>query len=361
MNLFIRTSIAPYRVDIYNALHARLDMRMCFYYPVGHDQAFDRELLESASTFKPTYLKGIRLGRDSRKLCFGLWKLVREEDPVLVIVPEFQLVLYQLAFIRLFRRKKFRIVSMCDDSIDMIEKRNDFTGLHRFLRSWAPKMLDDIIVLSPQVRDWYREHFGIGQWMPIMMDNGAARARYERLLPQSAALEEKYALKGRKVVLFVGRLVGLKNVDKLIDAFAAMDCDAALVIVGGGLEGERLRKQAAATGKEILFTGRLEGDDLYAWYNVADVVALPSSQEAFGAVVSEALLAGARVVVSARAGAACLVTPENGAVIDIADENALREALEGQLALSEPRSGELRPDLMPYEFNTLMDDLVRQL
>ena len=358
MNLFIRTSIAPYRVDFYNALHARLDMRMCFYYPVGHDQAFDRERLESACSFKPTYLKGIRLGRDSRKLCFGLWKFVWEEDPVLVIVPEFQLVLYQLAFIRLFRRKKFCIVSLCDDSIDMIERRNDFSWLHRFLRGRAPKLLDDIIVTSPAVRDWYRERFGIGQWMPIMMDNGAARARYGRLLERSAALEEKHGLKGRKVVLFVGRLVGLKNVDKLVEACPE---DAALVIVGDGPEGERLRKQAAATGKEIHFTGRLEGDDLYAWYNVADVVALPSSQEAFGAVVNEALLAGARVAVSARAGAACLVTPENGAVVDIDAPDALRKALEGQLAASGPRPGELRPDLMPYEFNTLMDELVRQL
>lgn len=361
MNLFIRTSIAPYRVDFYNALHDRLDMRMCFYYPVGHDQAFDRDWMESACSFRPTYLKGIRLGRDSRKICSGLWKLVREEDPVLVIVPEFQLVLYQLAFIRLFRRKKFRIVSMCDDSIDMIEKRNDFSGLHRFLRSWVPKLLDDIIVVSPQVRDWYREHFGIGRFMPIMMDNGPARERYRRLLPVSAALETQYGLQGRKVILFVGRLVALKNVDRLIDAYAALDGDAALVVVGDGPEGERLRSRAAASGKDVIFTGRLEGDDLYAWYNVADVVALPSSQEAFGAVVNEALLAGARVAVSARAGAACLVTPENGAVVDIDAPDALRKALEGQLAASGPRPGELRPDLMPYEFNTLMDELVRQL
>ena len=361
MNLFIRTSIAPYRIDFYNALHERLDMRMCFYYPVGHDQAFDRERLESSCTFRPTYLKGIRLGRDSRKLCFGLWKLVRKEDPVLVIVPEFQLVLYQLVFIRLFRRKKFRIVSMCDDSIDMIERRNDFSGLHRFLRSWAPKLLDDIIVVSPAVCDWYRDHFGIGQFMPIMMDNAPARERYRRLLPRSAALEAQYGLQGRKVILFVGRLVELKNVDRLIDAYAAMEGDAALVIVGGGPEGERLRSQAAGTGKNVIFTGRLEGDDLYVWYNVADLVVLPSSQEAFGAVVNEALLAGARVAVSSHAGAACLVTAENGAVVDIDAPDALRKALEGQLAASGPRTGELRPDLMPYEFNTLMDNLVRQL
>lgn len=31
-NIFIRTNIAPYRVDTYNALNERLNMRMCFYH-----------------------------------------------------------------------------------------------------------------------------------------------------------------------------------------------------------------------------------------------------------------------------------------------------------------------------------------
>ena len=358
MNLFIRTSIAPYRVDFYNALHERLGMRMCFYYPVGADQAFDLERLEAACRFRPTYLKGIRLGRDSRKLCFGLARLVRRENPDLVIVPEFQLPLYQLLLIRLFRRKKFRIVSLCDDSIDMIERRNDFTGLHRFLRNRVPRLLDDIIVTSPAVRDWYRERFGIGRFMPILMDGDAARKRYEALLDRGEALIAEHGLAGKKVVLFVGRLVRLKNVDLLIDACPA---DAVLVILGDGPEGETLRRQAAASGKEVRFTGRLEGDALYAWYDVADVLALPSGQEAFGAVVGEALQAGVRVVVSVRAGASCLVTEDNGEVVDIDRENALRKALERQLAASERTGKGLRPDLTPYRFSDLMDNLVRNL
>ena len=105
MNLFIRTSIAPYRVDIYNALHERLNMRMCFYYRQGEAQQFDEGTLAKRLSFTPSYLGGIRLGRDSRKLCTGLRTLVKEENPDLVIVPEFQPVLYQLLLIRLFRRK----------------------------------------------------------------------------------------------------------------------------------------------------------------------------------------------------------------------------------------------------------------
>lgn len=361
MNLFIRTAIAPYRIDFYNALHTRLGMRMCFYHREGAGQPFDLESLEKRCCFRPTFLKGIRLGADSRKICFGLGRLVRKEKPDLVIVPEFQIPLFQMRLIRRLCRKKFRIISMCDDSIDMIRLDNDFSGIHRFLRNWAPRLVDEIIVVSPAVQEWYREHFGKGLLMPIMMDNRKTRVYYGELLPRSTALVEENGLQGRRVLLFVGRLVALKRVDRLIQAFSSMEGDEALVIIGDGPERTQLERLAAASGKEIRFMGRLEGDELYAWYNVGQVLVLPSTQEAFGAVVNEALLAGTRVVVSDRAGASCLVTPDNGAVVAVDNEKTFRDALDRQLVVTRPFDGTLRPDMMPFDFDTLVSQLVQDL
>lgn len=359
MNLFIRTSIAPYRVDFYNALHEGLDMRMCFYHRQASDQHFDQKWLESLCRFKPVYLKGIRLGSDSRKICFGLWKLVREARPEVVIVPEFQLPLYQLRLIRFLQGKHFRIVSLCDDSLDMIRRRNDFSGLHRWLRAWAPRLLDGIIVPHPGVRDWYQEQFGIGTWMPIIGDETLMRKRYEALLPRSREYVKKYQLDGKKVVLFVGRLVSLKRVDLLLKAFSRVERDAVLVIVGDGPEKQAL--QELAGNDRVIFTGRLEGDDLYAWYNVADVLALISSQEAFGAVVNEAFTAGVRVVVSDHAGASCLVDGTNGEVVTGDSPEDVRNALERQMDLCGPHDGRLRPDLMPVRFKDMIDRLLKSM
>lgn len=361
MNLFIRTSIAPYRVDFYNALHERLDMLMCFYHRVGADQQFGQEWLASLCRFEPVYLKGIRLGSDSRKICFGLGRLVRKTNPRIVIVPEFQLVLYQLRLIRFFQRKRFKIVSLCDDSLDMIERENDFSGLHRFLRSWAPRLLDNIIVPHPGVRDWYRERFGIGVWMPIIGDETVARERYKALLPMSGSYQEQYGLAGKRVVLFVGRLVALKRVGLLLDAYGRMGGNTVLVIVGDGPEKEALEQKARTVRGEVIFTGRLEGDELYAWYNLADVVALISSREAFGAVVMEALTAGARVVVSRHAGASCLVDASNGTVVEADTAEAVQSALEDQLERSVPFQGQLRADLMPVSFHEMVDRLIGEL
>ena len=359
MNLFIRTSIAPYRVDFYNALHEGLDMQMCFYHRQAADQHFDQKWLESLCRFKPVYLKGIRMGSDSRKVCFGLWNLVRKAHPEVVIVPEFQLPLYQLRLIRFLQGKRFRIVSLGDDSLDMIRRRNDFSGLHRGLRAWAPRLLDGIIVPHPGVRDWYREQFGIGTWMPIIGDETLMRERYEALLPRSREYVERYRLEGKKVVLFVGRLVELKRVDLLLEAFSRVEREAVLVIVGDGPEKESLEERAG--NGRVIFTGRLEGDDLYAWYNVADVLALISSQEAFGAVVNEALTAGVRVVVSDHAGASCLVDGTNGEVVTGDSPEDVRNALERQMDLAGLHDGRLRPDLMPVRFKEMIDQLMKSL
>lgn len=361
MNLFIRTSIAPYRVDFYNALHDRLDMQMCFYHRQPSDQHFDRQWLESQCRFKPVYLKGVRLGSDSRKICFSLWKLLRKARPEVVIVPEFQLPLYQLRLIRFLQGEHFRIISLCDDSLDMIERQNDFSRLHRWLRSWAPRLLDGIIVPHPGVRDWYRKRFGIGTWMPIMMDETRARERYEALLPRSREYVDRYRLQGRKVVLFVGRMVKLKRIDLLLEAFSGITRESVLIIVGDGPEMESLRQRAKECRQEVVFMGRLEGDDLYAWYNIADVLALISSREAFGAVVNEALVGGVRVVVSDHAGASCLVDCNNGEVVTGDRPEEVRDCLERQMDRSEPFRGGLRADLMPVRFREMINELITEI
>lgn len=361
-NLFIRTSIAPYRIDTYNALAERLGMRMCFYSREDSEQHYDPQWIESQCRFKPTYLKGWHFGPESRTVCRGLGKLVRQEKPDVVIVPEFQFALWQMRWIRRFSRKRFKIVSMCDDSIDMILGGNDFSKGHRWLRSFVPKKLDDIITVTPEVCAWYRDHFGKGQWLPIIMDEDRARETYRRLLPASARLEEEYGLQGRNVLLYVGRLVDLKNVEAVIDAYGRLQReDSVLVVIGDGPEREKLEAQAGACRGRVVFTGRLEGDGLYAWYNLCDVLLLLSRREAFGAVTGEALMAGAKALVSSRAGSACLVSERNGRVADIDDpEKTARQLAELLPECPVARDfARLRPSCMEVSLSERMDALVK--
>lgn len=360
-NIFIRTGLAPYRIDTYNELFKRLNMKMCFYYREGGDQKHDFGLLESQCTFEPIYLDGKYFGSDNRKWCYGLWKMLRTDSPKVVIVPEFQISAIQVLLYRWLTRKKFKVVSMTDDSYDMIANDNDFTKLHKWLRNHLAKYMDDFIVVTPKVEQWYQEHYGKGIWMPIIMDEKKAIANYERLLPLSREYAKKYGLEGKKVLLSVSRLVDLKNLHRVIDAFAQSQTESTLVIVGDGPEREALEEHAKKINKEIIFTGRFDGDELYAWYNIASVFILASYLEPFGATTNEALLAGCRMVISGKAGSECLVNSANGEKIDPMNVENIADAIDRQMMIATvPDLVTSRKSLMTVSFEERIKNLVSQ-
>lgn len=361
-NIFIRTNIAPYRVDTYNALHERLGMLMCFYEREGTAQKFDIDALEKECIFKPMYLDGKTFGSINRKWCKGLWKMLNRENPEVVIVPEFQISAIQVLLHRWLTRGKYKVVSMTDDSYDMITQGNDFTKLHGWLRTHISKYFDDFIVVTPEVERWYQQKYGKGIWLPIIMDDAKMEVYYKNLLPKSRELAAKYGLEGKKVLLSVSRLVDLKNIHRVIDAFAKIKTEATLVIVGDGPEREALKEHAAKTNKEIVFTGRFDGDDLYAWYNLACVFILASYLEPFGAVTNEALLAGCRVVISEKCGSSCLIGENNGMLVDPMDVNDMAKAIDSQLSIATyPDLSISRKSLMTVSFKERIDNLINKL
>ena len=125
-------------------------------------------------------------------------------------------------------------------------------------------------------------------------------------LPPGSVFEDLFPqVRGAEVVLFVGRLNWVKNLDKLIDALAIVRQSrpsAMLVCVGPDSDGYRSELERHSNGLDldgkVLFTGMLLGDQLKAAYARANVAVLVSQKENFGLVVAEALASGLPVVVS---------------------------------------------------------------
>ena len=281
----------------------------------------------------------------------GPVSLLRRERPSYVIVPEFSGIAIQMALFR--KRFGFKVLSLCDDSLDMIQG-NDLGRLHRFSRRIVPRFLDGIITLGPAVADWYSKHCGLKSlWVPLIADEERVRGELKRLLPLSGRLRPG----PKPIVAYVGRLVGLKNIPTLIRAFEPLKACAQLVIIGDGVDREML----TAMAPDALFTGMQTGDDLLAWYNLIDILVLPSTLEPYGAVIGEALMAGAKVVVSRLAGSADLVREgENGYLVDPMDVPGLTNRLK-QLLDSVPEGRELsvRENLLPYRFEPCVEELIR--
>lgn len=341
-NLYISTYPASSRIDLCNALAGQHQYGIWHYVHADGEETILRD-----ATFTNHWLPvGHLMGKTYAK---GLRRLLLQERPKVIMVQEFSLITIQLLLLR--RRFGYKLVSICDDSMDMI-RGNDFSWTHRLARRVIPRFLDDVILHSVAVRDWYRAHFGKGLMMPIIADERRIIPALEEALP----LAKELSVDERPVVAFVGRLVGLKNIPTLLRAFAPWKDRGQLVIIGDGPE----RKALEAMAPYALFTGMLSGKDLFAWYNRMDVLVLPSTQEAYGAVTGEALMAGAQVIVSDRAGSLDLVREGiNGFLVNPLDEDALSQRI-GQCLNTVPsvRPDAVRPNLLPYRFSQCLQLLL---
>lgn len=313
--LIFHPIIAPYRIDLFNSLAKLYHTQVCLFWRNLKDQTFDYSKIEEQFNFKPSYIVKEEMG--FFKWMIAIWSKLNSSHSDIVLGSEFGISTIVIILHKFVTRSHYKIVVINDDSYDMLVNNNQFTKRH----AWAVKAMipfvDDVINVEPRVAAYNQEKYQKGIYFPIICDDVIAKKRLERVLPISHNYVKNYQLEGKKVLLFVGRLVALKNVEFALRAFIKANLDNTIfVIVGDGPEKEKLEKIAAGN-PAVIFTGRIEGDELYAWYNVGQVFTLPSYKEAFGAVTNEALVAGCKVLISKDAGSNCLVRDgKNGYIID---------------------------------------------
>lgn len=355
--LIFHRTIAPYRIDFFNVLNSAFETRICLQYKNLRNQKFSYKRISSQFEFEPIYMPE----KSVIALCKCVKKQIKDFSPDIVLVNEYGLITLTV-LMGCFFKKKYKIVVCTDDNYDMVEESNDFSIRHRLARKFMASYIDNFIVVEPRVEQWYQQNYGKGVFFPIIVDDAKAVANYERLLPLSNKIAKHHGLIGKRVLLSVSRLVDYKNLYRVIDAFEQEKNDAVLVIVGDGPESEKLREHARLIRKKIIFTGRLDGDELYAWYNVASVFILASYQEPFGAVTNEALLAGCRVIISKKAGSSCLVNKANGEIVDPMNVEEIANAIDKQMQLSTvPDLEHTRKSLQSISFQERTHNLVRQI
>lgn len=221
--------------------------------------------------------------------------------------------------------------------------------LYRLYRPAGSRLLREaraVVCVSDAERDWLGRDFPLAAGKTVTIPNGTDR---DLAAPRHgpAAQARCQLPPGVPVVLTVGRLERYKNVDLVIDAFRALACEAALIVVGDGPDRARLERYAQATGPgaPVIFAGRVPDPVLAGLLAQAHVVTSASDHEAFGLTLADGLAAGARVVASgipAHAELAGRVGPD--APIALADPRD-REQFTGLLAAA-LRAGRVRvPDV----------------
>jgi len=164
-------------------------------------------------------------------------------------------------------------------------------------------------------------------------------------------------LRGKRILLFLGRLHEKKGCDLLIEAFAALrestdkDLNLHLVIAGPSSDQAYLAhlKQLATSvsGKReeeipIKFTGMLSGSLKWGALSAADAFVLPSHQENFGIAVVEALACATPVLISNKVNIWREIVDDGAGLAEEDDRDGTGCLLDRWLRLSEQERDKMR-------------------
>jgi glycosyltransferase involved in cell wall biosynthesis len=153
--------------------------------------------------------------------------------------------------------------------------------------------------------------------------------------------------------IYVGQLIKRKRVDMLLDALSRLENKAfELVIVGSGSMEAALQINAGRKlPGRVYWLGNRPIAEIPAHLAEADCLVLPSSHDGWGAVVSEALMAGTPAICSDACGASIAIRASgSGGVFPVDSEAALSDLL--RRALDRGRqSPHLRANLSTWAQN----------
>lgn len=218
-------------------------------------------------------------------------------------------------------------------------------GGRRLVRSILART-DALFVVSTYLHKLLEELVG----EPVeatVLPMGVRTARFRPDAKTSKA-ESAPQFPGRRVVLYVGKLIEVKGVVYLLRAFErirrAMP-EALLVVVGGGDLDEALKAEAArlSLDEHVRFLGPKPHSEVTALYREAELVAVPSivtdrgETEGLPVVILEALASGTPVVASKVGSLEDVIeSGKNGLLVEPKNPEALADGLQNLLQ---------RPDL----------------
>lgn len=329
---WVTRSFLDYRIPVYQALSERVGGNLTVIY--NADYVPDRccKKIESVLGSRAKGLRGELALRWFRADGFtnqglripyqrGLIKAVLREQPDVLISDGFFQWTYAALYIRATRRIPH---VMCYEKTCHTERNAQWyrTAYRRFAMHWI-----DAMCCNGTLCGQYTESLGFPSdrttFGHMVADVEGIRRNADAVTAEQIhGLRSRFRLNGF-VFLYVGRLIRLKGLQELLAAWSrftgAVGSDkVTLLIVGDGPQRGELKQVCEREGLDnVRFAGAVDYDDLAIYYRAADVFTIPTLEDNWSLVVSEAMACGLPIMCSVYNG--CwpeLVSQDNGWTFD---------------------------------------------
>lgn len=338
--VIITNMMAFYRLDLFNELASRREYDFHIIFSTEREKNNRNwEIDTKGLHFNYTILESKQIVRSSAGIVESriihipknIWKTLRNLNPDVIIASEYNPTSMAAFFYSKLHSRKF--ISWSDGTLN---SERFISKAQRFTRGVICRNSNWLIASSTET-------------MEAQIAYGAApeKVSLSYLTIDTEDFVRKLGLietSENKVpkILFCSYLFKRKGAHLLIEALKNVKADFTLEIVGTGEEEGSLRLLAKESSVEhkVYFNGYKTRDEITRYYRQTDVFVFPSTLDAFGLVLIEALAAGLPIIASKYAGGSRDAVEDgiNGYIIDPEMIEEFTAKLELLLSNSEMRA-----------------------
>ena len=210
-----------------------------------------------------------------------------------------------------------------DIKIIFVSGGEDFYGFDKFFSRYIDYMFAVSKDNKKIIQSRYKRNVEI-------LHNGVDTTTFKPDMTNRVLLRKYYNLENKKVLISVGRIIGLKGYQTVIKSLKNLN-DIYYILIGKGNYLKTLKDLAKKENveKQVIFLGEIKNEELYKYLNVADVFIQPTiGNEAFGITLIEAMACNLAIVASNNSGILDIVQDSiNGYLYKIGDKNDMEKKI----------------------------------